>query len=706
MLADLKKTKTAEKDSDKYNKYLAKQNERKLATTARGQDIGAPPPVKNQKRRDACGDSLRLFCETYFPAKFSLKWSPDHIKVIDRLQSCVRGHGLFALAMPRGSGKTELSKRAAEWGMLYGYRKFVMLIGAAEDKADQLIEDIKYSFESNDLLHEDFPEACYPIRKLEGETRRCLGQRCNGERTKIVWKADEIRLPLVKGSKCAGAVIRTAGLTGAIRGASTTGADGGTMRPDLAILDDPQTRKSAGSLTMNNEREAIIRGDVIGLAGPNRSVTCVMPCTVVYPGDLADRMLARDRNPQWNGERMQAMYSPPTNTALWDQYANARADGFRAGDNGEAGNVFYDAHRAELDAGCVVAWPERFDPEKSRSAIQECMNRKLDDPAAFAAECQNEPLDLNPAAANALDPEEIAKRFENVPRLIVPRGHTRVTAFIDVGDHLLWYAVVAWDQNFGGTVIDYGPYPDQGRNHFHSSNPSPALGDLPEAHGQPADFAITCGLEKLTARILGRDYKQEETGATFNVERCLIDANYGPRTEAVYKFIRRYSGKGNVIASHGKFYGASSQPINSTIREGELPGMGWTMKPGNAQHGRYVLFDANYWKTFVAERFRTPISSPRGSLTIYEPDNGGHWMLSEHCSAEYPVSVEVKGEGRTVQEWKDLPGRDNHLWDCIVGATVAASIAGIRWSTDGNPEARRKRKRVDIEELYKQNQGA
>jgi hypothetical protein len=45
--------------------------------------------------------------------------------------------------------------------------------------------------------------------------------------------------------------------------------------------------------------------------------------------------------------------------------------------------------------------------------------------------------------------------------------------------HLLWYAVVAWDERFGGSVIDYGPYPDQGRDYFAAADARPGLGDLP-----------------------------------------------------------------------------------------------------------------------------------------------------------------------------------------------------------------------------------
>jgi hypothetical protein len=662
-----------------YERHKDRALDRRREETKSSQEIGPPPPVENPERKAACGESLKLFCETYYPTKFRLAWSPDHIKVIGKLEQCVRHHGLFALAMDRGSGKTELSTRAAEWGILYGYRRFVILVGAAEDKADQLMADVKASFEINDLLAADFPEACFPIRKLEGETRRCVGQRCMGERTKIIWKQGEIRLPMVPGSVCAGAVIRTEGLTGSIRGAKAVTPDGGSMRPDLAILDDPQTRKSAGSPALTEEREQIVRGDILGLAGPDRSISCIMPCTVIFPGDLADRMLDRDRNPQWNGERMKRVYEFPKNQALWDEFANERAVGLRAGDNGAMGNAFYAKNQEAMDEGCVLGWPERYDRTKYVSAIQEAMVRKIDDPEAFAAECQNEPLPLNPEASSGLDAGELGERATNLPRGVVPYECSRLTAFIDVGKHLLWYMVVAWDERFGGSVIDYGPYPKQTRSYFSAGEPRPAMDELPGMVGKPAKAVVYAGLTAVAEQILGAGYRQEESGDEFRVERCLVDANWGELTEVVYDFCRRSPFAEKLLPSHGKFYGASSQPMVPKPDD-ERRGPGWARKRAGsgAARGRHIVFDSNYWKSFVADRLRTDRGSP-GCLLFHAPGRGGHQLLADHLTAEYPVTVEQKGGGRVVDEWKDKPNRDNHLWDTLVGATLAASIAGLRW---------------------------
>ena len=115
-------------------------------------------------------------------------------------------------------------------------------------------------------------------------------------------------------------------------------ADGRTVRPSLVVLDDPQTDESARSLSQCATRESILAGAVLGLAGPGKKISGIMPCTVIRPGDMADNILDRDKHPEWNGERTKMVYSFPTNEKLWQRYAEIRAEclrtrrGHRGGD--------------------------------------------------------------------------------------------------------------------------------------------------------------------------------------------------------------------------------------------------------------------------------------------------------------------------------------------------------------------------------------
>ena len=65
--------------------------------------------------------------------------------------------------------------RAGLLAILFGWKKFLVLIGASADAADELLEVIRVELETNELLLQDFPEVCYPIRCLEGMTNRQKG---------------------------------------------------------------------------------------------------------------------------------------------------------------------------------------------------------------------------------------------------------------------------------------------------------------------------------------------------------------------------------------------------------------------------------------------------------------------------------------------------------------------------------------------------
>ena len=103
-----------------------------------GQDIGQIPEVVNPERKAHAMASFRFFCERYFPDVFYLAWSDDHLKVIDKIEQAVLKGGLFALAMPRGSGKTGMMQMACFWSALIGATPFVGLIAASGDRAQHL----------------------------------------------------------------------------------------------------------------------------------------------------------------------------------------------------------------------------------------------------------------------------------------------------------------------------------------------------------------------------------------------------------------------------------------------------------------------------------------------------------------------------------------------------------------------------------------
>ena len=680
-----------------YDAHRESAAQRQAELSLAGRDIGELPAVADPERKESCRFDFRKFCETYFPEVYNLEWSDDHLRAIEKLQKAVLEGGLFALAMARGSGKSSLTETAAIWAMAYGHREFIVVIGASEGAALEMLDSIKTELEVNEHLAEDFPEMVYPIARLEGIANRCAGQLYKGERTRIGWTASEIVLPTIAGAASSGAIVRVAGITGRIRGMKFKRPDGRTIRPEFVIVDDPQTSESAGSAEQTRKRVRVLAGDVLGLAGPGRKIAGVMPCTVIRPGDMAEQMLDRSKHPEWNGERCRMMYKFPKNEELWNKYADLRADELREKGTFLKATEFYRVHQKEMDEGAVVAWKARFNHDEI-SAVQHAMDLKLTDEAAFWAEYQNEPLAEDLGTEEQLTLDGVSSRVNGHSRRGVPVSATHLTAFIDVQKTMLFYCIAAWDDDFTGRVIDYGEWPDQNRRFFTLSDANITLQMKFPRNG--LEGCLSEGLKKLTGEILGREYFRDD-GAAMRIERCLVDANWGQSTDTVYQFCRESEYASVLTPSHGRYIGASSKPMGEYKKAvGDRVGMNWRMPNVRGKRAvRHVVYDTNFWKSFVATRLLTA-TGDRGAITLWGRSAEDHLLFAEHLTAEYRVKTE--GRGRRVDEWKMRPdAHDNHWWDCLVGTAVAASMSGCVLAgtmADGKPRTAAK-PRMKLSEL-------
>jgi len=695
-LVELRHTPKSEPDGDSYEKLKERARARNVALAIAGRDIGDLPEVVDPKRKAKAASEFRYFCESYFPLTFHLAWSTDHLKVITRIEQAVLRGGLFAMAMPRGSGKTTICECACIWAVLNGHREFVCLIGSDEGHAMDMLDSIKTELDGNDLLLEDYPEVVFPIQALDGIANRCNGQLYQGQRTHIGWTAREVVLPTIPDSVGSGAIIKVAGITGRIRGMKHKRSDGQTMRPSLVVIDDPQTDESARSLSQCATRESILAGAILGLAGPGKKISGIMPCTVIRPSDMADNILCRDKHPEWNGERTKMVYAFPTDEKLWQRYGELRAESLRQHGDIRLATEFYVANREAMDQGAKVAWPERFNHDEV-SAIQHAMNLKLQDEAAFFAEYQNEPLPEDTGTDDELTPDQIAAKFNRMERHAIPIGCNHLTAFIDVQANLLYYVVAAWEDDFTGYVVDYGTFPDQKRPYFTLRDARQTLTRATKNSG--LEGSIFAGLESLTDSLLGREWKRDD-GAMLRIERCLIDANWGSSTDVVYQFCRQSAHASIVMPSHGRFVGASSQPFSEYKRRpGDRVGHNWRVPNVRGKRAvRHVVYDTNYWKSFIHARLAVAMGD-RGCLSLFGTSPETHRLFADHLSAEYRVKTE--GRGRTVDEWKMRPERaDNHWFDCVVGCAAVASMQGVLL---GGPEAKLQpeKKRVSFAQLQR-----
>jgi hypothetical protein len=655
--------------------------------TEHGQDIGKISACKNPARRDKAIASFRVFCDTYFPDIFFLPWSHDLLKVCAKVERVVIRHDKLVILMPRGSGKSVLAKAAVLWAVLSGRHKYVILIGAIADNATKDLQWFKDELTENDLLLEDWPRVCYPIRKLDHEPRKCLGQRFEGKKTKIRWGRDRIVLPKIPDSVASQAVIETASLEGNIRGRWIR-IDRRIVRPTLVIPDDPQTTESSRSQGPDGQtthRLETINQDVQGLAGPTARTAMLIPATIITRGDLADQLL-KDR--KYHGERMKRFYAMPKNTALWERYKELRD--YATNDIPEAATEATEFYRARMckmgrnyeeppdlcknctyaaecmDCGAVVDWAARIDDPQNLSSIQAAMHSLYDyGPAGFASEFQNEPL-LSVEAARLPTAQEICDQANGHRRGQVPDKAIYLTAFVDVGDDYLAWLVAAWQKNFTGAVIDYGTWPDQGRT-FTKATASKPLSELYPKAG--VEGAISLGLKDLAGDLLDRQYPQA-SGPPLQIGLCLVDTGYKP--ESVYTAMRILNRGPILRPSRGRGITAGKTQFDDyhPDRCREM-GLHWWITKESPQ--RVIQIDTNFWKTFVHNRLGTAVADP-GALTLYgKPEE--HRLLVDHILAEY-YSLPSTEKGVQIQEWHQHVGKDNEWFDCLVGATMAASKLG------------------------------
>ena len=595
----------------------------------------------------------------------------------------IQGGGKLALAMPRGSGKTTLAETTVIWALLYGHCRYIVVVGANMEKAEKIVKNIKTALTTNKLLLDDFPEVVYPFHKLGGSALLARGQLYLGEQTGIEWKPKEVVFATIPGSKSCGATIVSVGIKAASRGGNKMMPDGSTARPDVVLLDDPQTDDAARSQKQVDALENIIDKGIEGLVGPAATLAMCMCCTVIEENDLASRYLSHKDKPQWRGLKFKMVETMPTNMKLWEQYRDIRKED----PEGVKAKMFYKQNRAAMREGAVVAWDANY-TDDDLDALQHAMNKWADNEVMFFSEYQNEPMKPDQGAM-VVPATVIRTRLNGLDYQTLPLDAQTLTGFIDVHDDLLYYAVAAWSDDFTGYVLDYGTYPRQVRRVFSKGETGLITMSRDD---QRKDGIIQAGLVALIKELLAvrweietADGRQPTAAENITFSKLLIDTGYKP--QIVENAIRLAVGRSAVVMpAKGKSIRASMLPMSDWKRKaGERHGNHWIE---NIPSGRTktITVDSNFWKCQVHDAFRMAPGN-RGSVSLWGRDPETHRMFADHMNGE--VAKLTESGGNTVYEWQDTPN-DNHLFDCMVGTMVAASVLGIK-SAEEKVQKREKR---------------
>ncbi len=648
------------------------------AKTAIAQEIGPLPAIADPERRKAASENNILFAETYFAPTFYLPWAPYQRTMMDRFQAVIFDGGRECHAVRRGGLKSTCARVSTMWATVNGHRRFPVLVGATDDKASEHRENFFALLASSVRLLKDYPELTPLLLKWRQPKRQF---RLEGRLLQLHPKDGRGRIvfPDIHDAASCQAHIAPYSINATdVSGLSYVDRFGVTIRPDLLVFDDVQTPQSSRSPLMTEEREESVTKTFCGLAGLGEKIAAIMVATVREHDDLTERFLSRAKHPDWHGERYPSVIRLPDRTDLWDGYAAKLSQGKTPEAGKQLAQEHYMSHRDEMDVGGVVAWEYDRQPGEI-SALQSLMTVKALDPAFFACEIQQQGEVAVNTSGLRLDAQDLMFRLSHVPRGIVPDKATYLVGFIDSSDQVLWWMVVAFQQDFSGSIVHYGTWPDQRRDVFYKSDLAHRISD--QLPGSAWEEAFVHAHNQLEELLLGD--LDSETGAPRRLDLLLkdwADGGQRPRIES------------QVMASRHRSLLRPSQ--GRAVKPGRKPVHQWGNDPRDRETGAHwierrselpvnVQYDVNVWKSHAARRLLTTIGAP-SAITLPGTDERGNRLLCEHFTAENPKPVSYDGAAGIA--WEAIPARNNDWWDCFVGCCMGASMLGCGIVGEAKPK--------------------
>ncbi|WP_254512866.1 terminase gpA endonuclease subunit [Anatilimnocola floriformis] len=671
--------------------------DRKRQSRGKGRLVEIPPCADRKRREKFEADTkawLRWYCGegSGSPSPFWYEFTEQQREMIDAVdESIAKGHDK-AVAASRGEGKTTICLRVALKNVLQGKARFPVIFGANGPGADDGMDAIKMELEGNDRLLADYPEVCVPIRALEGIAQRAHSQLVSGhshadgkpfveQQSHFVWRGTrKIIMPNVPGSPAAGAIIVTRGLDSAVRGLNIKG-----KRPDVAIIDDPDTEDTAENEKAATKLEKRIDRGVAGLGGQQRRIARVMITTLQSRTSVSYKYTDPKQKPSFRGRRNKFLIEKPHRIDLWDEYvAMKRAD--YVPETTKA-HEFYLANRKAMDAGAVVANPNRFTPDEASSLEYYFSEVARTNQEAVDTELDNNPPEISAPIMSAITPHHIQKSLSGHKRKCVPRGCNLITHGIDVRKTHLHWVVRAWSADGSKYyTIDYGIQEVIGTKRGSNVGVEMAIYK-----------AILQRWDDYREQFESPDGYHTEDGEIIDEQLTLVDAGW--ETQSVYAACLTIGAGIFPIMGCGKSAGCVKPNFTDLERETEdrKPGDGWFLTrqevtsqivKGRKKKSVWLVYaDTDRWKRYEHERWMTDEGNPGRMLIFGEadpeanrlgrlgPDEKLHQNYAHQVCAEVVAEQIIKGKLTRVFVSKSDA---DHFNDGSYYSDVGGSMKGVR----------------------------
>jgi hypothetical protein len=649
--------------------------ERKRKSRLQARRVQVTVTSASLRRRSRMEKDVQRWLRFYFPEVFEHAFTENQTAIVNAILTAANVGGDQSIAAPRGDGKTSIAECVIVYCVLTGVLSFPVIFSATGDDAERILSNIKQRLEENERLVEDYGEVCQPAAALEGQSNRASGQVVYGsigtaeftdQRSKIRWSGRQIVLPTIKckGSRASGQVIATRGLDAAVRGLRY-----GVMRPDLAVIDDPETRDIAGS-TDDRQRQKLelkIDQDIAGCAGQTRRLSRVILTTIMSRRSLSYKYTDPAQKPSFRGRRFRYMVKPPERQDLWDEFVMLRHADWAADPPTQRAHEFYMANRKPMDAGAVVGNPHRRGDAIEASAIETYyVEVARIGQESVSTEFDNDPPEETGPIESGITAYRVQRQLSGYPRRIVPPGCTVITQGIDVRKIALHFVARAWRPDGTGYTIDYGV--------------QEVLGTI-RGSDDGLEMAITQAIRARMEFLATNPYRTPD-GQEVPVDLTLVDAGW--QTQVIYHACRQLGRDIQPAMGFGQSAGCVQARFSEVIRPSpdRKPGDGWFLS--RQRRGTWlVCMDADRWKTWEHARWMTATDKP-GTMFLYgEPsdtqalsfDEKGHFSYAKHVTAEIEIEEVVKG--RLVRRWTNKSDT-NHYLDASYMANVAANMKGVR----------------------------
>ena len=307
--------------------------------------------------KERCRYDLKYFVEYFFPHHFWGEMSEMH-RAFCEVDKDKQRRGLKeAIAAPRGNAKTTFKVLIDPiHDIVYGFERFILIIGYSDTEAIDKVKDIRNELLSNENLRAVYGKLVSP---------KCgMGDFVTSNNVRVVARS---------------------------RGGQVRGLKHGADRPSKIISDDIESLISVNTPEQRDKTKQWFFKDVIGCGRADGQSNFTLVGTIIHEESLLADLL---KKPGWRHKKYQAIKSWASNTDLWNEWERLYCN-LDDPDREETAQQFYNDNQPAMDEGVKVLWP---DGEPYYKLMEYKVQNGL---ASLHSEKQNDPFDperqiLNP----------------------------------------------------------------------------------------------------------------------------------------------------------------------------------------------------------------------------------------------------------------------------------------------------------------------